>query len=98
MTEIDQELCWDQPAVVALCREADDGGEQLAGWLMVLTDRAVAYVPGRNGSGALLGTFSSLTSAERLLGHGGLYVVEAASTDDAADRVGPEARTVARVD
>lgn len=77
MSEIDQEPCCDPPGVVALCQEDDDGEEQLAGWMMVLPDGAVVYVPDRNGYGYQLSAFSSLASAELLLSFGGIYVVEA---------------------
>lgn len=85
MAEIDQELRSNPPEVVALCRD-DDGSEQLAGWVMVLADGAVAYVPDRNGLGPLLSEFSSLASAERLLGYGGLYLIEDASTAETEGR------------
>jgi hypothetical protein len=90
MRQIDQESRYYEPAVTALCREDDDGGgEQLAGWVMVLPDAAVAYVPDRNGYGALLSTFSSLGAAERLLSYGGLYLTEAASTVESGDSLEP---------
>lgn len=98
MSQADQELCYDPPELVAVCREDDDGGEQLAGWVMVLSDAAVAYVPDPSGRGAMLSTLSSLASAARVLSYSELYLAETARTADAAGRVGSEVRTVCRVD
>jgi hypothetical protein len=67
-------LC-DPPELVALCRENEDGGEQVAGWAMVLADRVVGYVPDRKGLGAGAYTFESLDSAEWILGYSGIFPV-----------------------
>ncbi|MPZ64277.1 MAG: hypothetical protein GEU83_01685 [Pseudonocardiaceae bacterium] len=80
MPQDNQELCYDPPELVAVCREDEDGEEQLAGWVMVLSDAAVAYVPDRNGHGAMLSTLSSLAAAERVLRYGELYLAESGST------------------
>ncbi len=69
----------DPPELVALCREGEDGEEQVAGWAMVLADQVVGYVPGRAGIGAATYRFESLDSAEWLLGYSGIYPVRAAS-------------------
>ncbi|MGH3835050.1 MAG: hypothetical protein ACRDSF_05025 [Pseudonocardiaceae bacterium] len=63
----------DLPELVALCREDEDGEEQVAGWAMVLTDHVVGYVPDRSGVGAATYTFESLDSAEWILGYSGIY-------------------------
>lgn len=68
----DQKL-GDPPELVALCRENEDGEEQVAGWAMVLPDRVVGYVPDRNGLGVVAYTFESLDSAEWILGYSGIY-------------------------
>ncbi len=98
MPQNNQELSYDPPELVAVCREDDDGGEQLAGWVMVCSDAAVAYVPDRNGHGAMLSTLSSLASAERMLSYGEFYLAESGSTADTAGRVGSEAPAACRVD
>jgi len=61
------------PELVALCREDEDGEEQVAGWAMVLADQVVGYVPDRTGAGAAVYTFESLDSAEWILGYSGIY-------------------------
>jgi hypothetical protein len=69
-----QELCCVAPRTVALYRENDTGQEEMAGWAMVLGERVVAYVPGRDSvNTGLLNAFSSQTCAERILGYAGLY-------------------------
>lgn len=70
----------DPPELVALCRENEDGEEQVAGWAMVLPDRVVGYVPDRTGAGAAAYTFESLDSAEWLLGYSGIYPVRDRAT------------------
>lgn len=62
----------DPPELVALCRENEDGEEQVAGWAMVLADQVVGYVPDPTGAGVAY-TFESLDSAEWILGYSGLY-------------------------
>jgi hypothetical protein len=69
---------YDPPELVALCREDEDGGDELAGWVMVLPEAAVAYLPDPNGRGALLSEFSSMTSASRVLDYTGVYPVRIA--------------------
>ena len=63
------------PELVALCREDEDGKEQVAGWAMVLADHVVGYVPDRAGVGAASYTFESLDSAEWILGYSDIYLV-----------------------
>lgn len=63
----------DPPELVALCREDEDGAEQVAGWAMVLADHVVGYVPDRSGAGAAAYDFESLEAAEWLLGYAGIY-------------------------
>ncbi|MGH3883850.1 MAG: hypothetical protein ACRDSG_04525 [Pseudonocardiaceae bacterium] len=63
----------DPPELVALCREDQDGEERVAGWVMVLADHVVGYVPDRSGVGAASYTFESLDSAEWILGYSGIY-------------------------
>ena len=63
------------PELVALCREGEDGQEEVAGWAMVLPDQVVGYVPSRTGAGAASYTFESLDCAAWLLGYSGLYPV-----------------------
>ena len=65
----------DRPELVALCRESEDGQEQVAGWAMVLADRVVGYVPDRSGIGAASYNFESLDSAAWILGCSGIYPV-----------------------
>lgn len=60
------------PTVLALLDEDDDGSERIVGWLLVLDTEVVSYQPGRDGHA--FGTFSSLESAEGLLGLCGLTV------------------------
>jgi hypothetical protein len=77
------------PDLVALCRQDEDGEDQLAGWAMVLpeTEKVVAYVPGRTGVGTgLLNAFSSWDSADRILSYAGLYPVTDLSTLPGAPR------------
>ncbi len=71
---------YDPPELVALCREDEDGGEELAGWMMVLPEAAVAYLPDRSGHGDLLNKFSSMISAARILDYAGVYPVRTAPT------------------
>ncbi len=71
--ETDELPRYDPPRLVALCREEEDGGEELAGWVMVLPEAAVAYLPDHNRRGALLSKFSSMTSALRVLRFAGVY-------------------------
>ncbi|MGH3670284.1 MAG: hypothetical protein ACRDSH_06565 [Pseudonocardiaceae bacterium] len=70
----------DPPQLVALCREGDDGQEEVAGWAMVLPDQVVGYVPDRTGSGAASYTFESLDNAEWILGYSGIYPVRDLAT------------------
>lgn len=65
----------DPPELVALCRQDDDGHEEVAGWTMVLPDHVVGYVPSRDGAGAASYSFESLDSAAWLLGFSGIYPV-----------------------
>ncbi|MDQ3150435.1 MAG: hypothetical protein M3R63_01505 [Actinomycetota bacterium] len=73
-TETVQQRGCEAPGVVALWRQEGDGEEEVAGWAMVLADRVVAYVPDRVGVGAMLSTFSSMNSAERVLAYADIYV------------------------
>jgi hypothetical protein len=77
-TTTDQELCDppDRPELVALCREGEDGEEQLASWAMVIPEKGqvVAYIRDRNGvDTGLSSMYSSLDSAERLLAYSDVY-------------------------
>ena len=65
----------DPPELVALCREGEDGQQEVAGWAMMLADHVVGYVPDRAGDGAASYTFESLDSAEWILGYSGIYPV-----------------------
>lgn len=76
--ETDELPHYDPPEFVALCREDEDGGDELAGWVMVLPEAAVAYLPDPNGRGALLSEFSSMTSASWVLDYAGVYPVRTA--------------------
>jgi len=76
------------PEVIALCRQDEEGEDQLAGWAMVIpeTEKVVAYVPDSTGAGTgLLNMFSSLDGADRVLSYAGIYAVTDLSTlSDAA--------------
>jgi hypothetical protein len=61
----------DPPQLVALCEEDDDGEEQVVGWAMVLPDQVVGYIPDPVWGRASTYTFSSLDSAELILGYSG---------------------------
>jgi hypothetical protein len=63
------------PEIVALCREDEDGEEQLAGWAMVFpeTEKVVAYLPGTGVDTRLLNTFSSIDSAALTLSYLDVY-------------------------
>lgn len=63
----------DPPQLVALCREGEDGQEEIAGWAMVLADHVVGYVPDRSGTGSAYYTFESLDSAAWILGYSDIY-------------------------
>lgn len=65
----------DPPELVALCRQSEDGLEEVAGWAMVLADHVVGYVPDRSGAGSAAYTFESLDSAEWILGYSGIYPI-----------------------
>ncbi|MGH4018627.1 MAG: hypothetical protein ACRDT0_05160 [Pseudonocardiaceae bacterium] len=65
---------YDPPEVVALCREDEDGREELAGWMMLLPDANVVYVPDRDGDSPLVNAFSSLATATLLLDYAGIYL------------------------
>lgn len=70
----DQKLS-NPPELVALCQEDEDGAEQVARWAMVFADRVVGYVPDSGGIWDNAYTFSSLDSAEYILGCAGIYPV-----------------------
>ncbi|MGH3871717.1 MAG: hypothetical protein ACRDSR_09415 [Pseudonocardiaceae bacterium] len=72
------------PELVALCREDEDGEEQVAGWAMVLTDRVVGCIPDRAGDAAYTFQFQSLDSTAQILGYSGIYPVEDLATLPAA--------------
>ncbi|MGH3972650.1 MAG: hypothetical protein ACRDS9_04925 [Pseudonocardiaceae bacterium] len=63
----------DPPELVALCREGEDGEEQVAGWAMVLADQVVGYIPDSTGFGAATYAFESLDCAELILGYADIY-------------------------
>lgn len=65
----------DPPELVALCRQDEDGREEIAGWAMVFADQVVGYVPSRSGTGGASYSFASLESAEWLLGYSDIYPV-----------------------
>jgi hypothetical protein len=60
--------------------EDEDGEKQVAGWVKVLTEQVVGYVPDRTGVGAATYTFESLDSAEWVLGYSGIYPVQDRAT------------------
>jgi hypothetical protein len=60
--------------------EDEDGEKQVAGWVKVLTEQVVGYVPDRTGVGAATYTFESLDSAEWVLGYSGIYPVRDRAT------------------
>lgn len=63
------------PELVALCRESEDGEDQLAGWAMVFpaTEKVVAYLPSTGVGTGLLNTFSSIDFAARVLSYVDVY-------------------------
>ncbi len=63
----------DPPELVALCREGEDGQEEVAGWAMVLADQVVGYIPDRSGVGGAVYDFESVDSVACLLGHADIY-------------------------
>jgi len=84
------------PELVALCRDDEDGEQQVAGWAMVLADRVMCFVPDRVGVGAATYDFESLESADRMLSYAGIYPVADLSTLPAhhAERRGEGGATV----
>lgn len=82
----DQKLS-DPPELVALCEEDEDGEERVAGWAMVLPGQVVGYIlPEHTGDLACTYTFSSLDSAEVILGYSGIYPVTDLATLPGAAR------------
>lgn len=72
-----QRLGGTAPELVALCRLDGVRKHRVVGWAMVVAERVVAYVPDhpRIAGGALLNTYSSLDSADRLLAYAGIHSV-----------------------
>jgi len=74
------------PEIVALCR---DDEEQAVGWAMIIpqTNKVVAYVPGRTGTGSeLLSAYFSPDGADRILTYARIYPVPDWPSPDSAPR------------
>lgn len=73
-----QKLGSTAPELVALCRFDEARSRPIVGWAMLVAERVVVYIPehSRIAGGALLNTYSSLDSADRLLAHAGIHSVQ----------------------